>query len=243
MHPLMELIAARRVIFDGSMGASLQSMGLEAGKQPAMWNLERPERVKAVHRGYLDAGADVVLSNTFGFNPDEFPQWETLIREGVRLAKEAVKEAGHGYAALDLTSLGVLLKPWGEREFEHAVDWYEKLAAAGIAAGCDLIMLETMTCLREIKAAVLGIWGAQEKQKTAVPFVVSMSFDISGRLLTGADIEGAAAMLTAMDGVDIIGLNCQREPRALLPNLKRLLACAQGKPVLFQAQRRHPGAY
>ncbi len=238
MHPLMKLIASRRVVFDGSMGATLQAMGLPDGMQPALWNLEQPDRVKAVHRGYLDAGADVVLSNTFGFNPDEFPQWETLVREGVRLAREAVREAGHGFAALDLTSLGTLLAPWGGREFEDAVDWYEKLAAAGIGAGCDLIMLETMTCLREIKAAILGIREAKQKSEKGgdapLPLVVSMAFDLSGRLLTGSDIEGAAAMLTAMEGVDILGLNCHREPRPLLPNLKRLAACAKGKPVLFK---------
>ncbi len=233
MHPFLELIQTRRVFFDGAIGATLQAMGLEGGKQPALWNLEQPELVKAVNRGYLDAGADVVLSNTFGFNPEEFANWETLIREGMLLAKEAVAEAGHGFAALDLTSLGKLLKPWGEQEFEHAVSWYVKLATAGIDSGCDLIVLETMTCLREIKAAVLGIREAQEALGTKLPFVVSIAFDESGRLLTGADIEGAVAMLAAMDGVDVIGLNCHSKPRALFANLKRLVACANGRPVLF----------
>jgi 5-methyltetrahydrofolate--homocysteine methyltransferase len=230
----MKLFSTRRVIFDGSMGATLQGMGLTGGKQPVLWNLERPETVKSVHRGYLDAGADVVLSNTFGFNPDEFENWETLIAEGVRIAKEAVKEAGHGYVALDLTSLGKLLEPWGERTFEHAVEWYHKLATAGIKAGSELIVLETMTCLREIKAAVLGIRAAILETGDEIPFVVSMAFDEQGRLLTGADIEGTAAMLTAMDGVDVLGINCHTEPKLLRGNLKRLLACANGKPVLFK---------
>ena len=237
MHSLLQLFTKRRVIWDGSMGAVLQAQGLTPGQIPAMWNLEHPERVLAVHRGYLAAGADVVLSNTFGINPEETPQWETLIREGVRLAKQAVAEAGHGFAALDVTSLGQLLQPWGERDFETAVAWYTRFAEAGIAAGCDLIVLETMTCLREIKAGVLGIRAASPKKRDEVsplPLVVSMTFDeTSGRLLTGSDIESAAAMLTAMDGVDALGLNCQREPNALLPNLQRLLACADGKPVLF----------
>jgi len=235
MHPFLKLFQSRRVIFDGSMGATLQSMGLTGGTPPVLWNLERPGAVKAVHRGYLDAGADVVLSNTFGIDPDETADWETLVTKGVKLAKEAVKEAGHGFAALDLTSLGKLLKPWGGRDFEHALQWYEKLAAAGIEAGCELIVLETMTCLKEIKAAVLGIRTAiHEKGGDApLPFVVSMSPDEGGRLLTGADIEGAAAMLTAMDGVDVLGINCQTEPKPLLSNVKRLLACANGKPVLF----------
>ena len=233
MHPFLEMIQARRVFFDGAIGATLQAMGLPAGKQPALWNLEQPAQVKSVHRGYLDAGADVVLSNTFGINPEECPEWEALIREGMRLVHEAVAEAGHGFAALDLTGLGRLLKPWGEQEFEIAVDWYHKLATAGIEAGCDLILLETMTCLREVKAAVLGVRQAQETLHTALPFVVSMAFDESGRLLTGADIEGAAAMLAAMESVDVIGINCHSKPRVLFHNLERLVACAPGKPVLF----------
>ena len=235
MHPFLSLIQTRRVIFDGSMGATLQGMGLPGGTKPMLWNREHPEVIQAIHRGYLDAGADVVLSNTFGFDPQELPDWEPLLRAGVRLAREAVAQAGHGFAALDLTSLGKLLKPWGERAFEDAVRWYEQLAAAGIDAGCDLIVLETMTCLREIKAAVLGINQANRNNggNAPLPLVVSMSFDETGRLLTGADIEGAAAMLAAMDGVDVLGLNCHSRPSALLDNVKRLAACAQGKPVLF----------
>ena len=236
MHPFLELFKSRRVILDGSMGATLQGMGLPAGMKPMEWNALNPDVVKAVHRGYLDAGADLVYANTFGFDPEELANWEALLAAGVRVAKEAVKEAGHGYAALDLTSLGKLLKPYGEREFEDAVSWYRAIVAAGIRAGCDLIVLETMTCLKEIKAAVLGIRQAiQENGGDApIPFVVSMSPDENGRLLTGSDIEGAAAMLTAMAGVDALGINCHTEPKLLLNNLKRLLACADGKPVWFK---------
>lgn len=234
MHPFMKLFETRRVILDGSMGATLQGMGLPGGTPPMLWNLERPDTVKAVHRGYLDAGADVVYANTFGFNPDEIHTWETLLRAGVRIAREAVGEAGHGFAALDLTGLGKLLEPWGERKFEDAVQWYHTVAAAGIDAGCDLIVLETMTCLKEIKAGVLGIRQAIQEKGEEIPLIVSMSPDETGRLLTGADIEGAAAMLTAMDGVDALGINCHSEPKLLINNLMRLLACANGLPVWFK---------
>ena len=234
MHPFLALFNTRRVILDGSMGATLQGMGLPAGKKPMEWNLERPDIVKAVHRGYLDAGVDVVYANTFGFDPEELKDWEALLAAGVRIAKEAVKEAGHGYSALDLTSLGKLLQPYGERDFEDAVTWYHRIAQAGIAADCDLIVLETMTCLKEIKAGVLGIQSAQKEQGTALPVAVSMSPDETGRLLTGSDIEGAAAMLTAMAGVDALGINCHTEPKLLMNNLQRLAACANGKPVWFK---------
>ena len=76
MHPFMKLFETRRVILDGAMGATLQGMGLPNGMKPMEWNLERPDTVKAVHRGYLDAGADVVYSNTFGFDPEEQENWK-----------------------------------------------------------------------------------------------------------------------------------------------------------------------
>ncbi len=234
MHPFLTLLQQRLTYFDGGIGTTLQAMGLVGGEQPERWNLIYPERVKAVYAGYLAAGSDIIAANTFGANPLHFEgDWQAVLRAGVQLAKEAVAEAGRGYVALDAGSLGRLLKPLGELEFEHAVTLYRDMALAAIDAGVDALFAETMTDLREIKAAVLGYGEALAATGAALPVLVSMTFDVNGRLLTGADIEGAAAMLTSMQGVDALGLNCGREPAALLPNLKRLLACAGGKPVFF----------
>lgn len=234
MHPFLTLLSQRLTYFDGGFGTTLQAMGLMGGEQPERWNLTHPDRVKAVYAGYLAAGSDMVSANTFGANPLHFEtDWESVLRAGVRLAREAVAEAGRGFVALDAGSLGQLLQPLGELPFEVAVGLYRDMALAAIDAGCDLLLAETMTDLTEIKAAVLGYREAQARANTRLPVLVSMTFDVSGRLLTGADIEGAAAMLTSMEGVDILGLNCGREPHALLPNLRRLLACADGRPVVF----------
>ena len=234
MHPFISLFSERLVYFDGGFGTTLQAMGLKPGEQPEQWNLTHPDSIRSVYLGYLNAGSDMVAANTFGANALHFPDnWETILRAGVRLAREAVTEAGHGYVALDAGSVGKLLKPLGELAFEDAVTLYRNMALAAIDAGCDLLLAETMTDLREIKAAVLGYREALAQAGAALPVMVSMSFDINGRLLTGADIEGTAALLTGMEGVDALGLNCGREPRALLPNLQRLLACANGKPVFF----------
>ncbi len=234
MHPFLTLLQQRIVYFDGAMGTRLQARGLTGGEPPENWNLSRPDEVKAVYRSYLDAGADMVTANTFGANPLHFENWRPLLREGLRLAREAVAEAGRtAYVALDAGSVGRLLKPLGELEFEDAVTIYRDMALEGIGAGCDLLIAETMTDLREVKAAVLGYREAQRTAGTELPVLVSLSFDVNGRLLTGADIEGTAALLTGMEGVDALGMNCGREPAALLPNLKRLLACAEGKPVFF----------
>ena len=234
MHPFLTLLSQRLTYFDGGMGTILQAMGLAPGEQPERWNLTHPQEVQSVYLDYLRAGADLVTANTFGANPLHFPtDWETVLRAGIAQAKQAVATIGHGFVAMDAGSMGKLLKPLGELEFEVAVTYYRDMALAAIDEGCDVLLAETMTDLREIKAAVLGYREALEQAHADIPVLVSMSFDINGRLLTGADIEGATALLTSMYGVDAIGLNCTREPRALLPNLKRLLACAQGKPVFF----------
>lgn len=234
MHPFLQLFSQRIVYFDGGFGTTLQAMGLKGGEQPESWNLTHPEEVKSIYLGYLNAGSDMVAANTFGANPLHFPtEWEAVLRAGVGLARQAVAQAGHGYVALDAGSVGKLLKPLGELEFEDAVGIYRDMALVAIDAGCDLLLAETMTDLREIKAAVLGYREALAKAGAALPVLVSMSFDVNGRLLTGSDIEGAVALLTSMQGVDALGMNCGREPRALLPNLKRLIACAGDKPVFF----------
>jgi 5-methyltetrahydrofolate--homocysteine methyltransferase len=235
VHPFLELFLQRPVYFDGAMGTRLQALGLKGGEPPESWNLSRPEDVKAVYAGYLRAGADVVTANTFGANPLHFPDaWKPLLAAGIRLAREAVAEAGRtAYVAMDSGSVGRLLKPLGELAFEDAVTLYRDMAAAGVEAGCNLLLAETMTDLCEVKAAVLGFREALAETGAELPVLVSMSFDVNGRLLTGADVEGAAALLTSMEGVDALGMNCGREPAALLPNLKRLLAAAGGKPVFF----------
>lgn len=234
MHPFLTLLQQRIVYFDGAMGTRLQARGLTGGEPPENWNLTHPDEVKAVYVSYLKSGTDMVTANTFGANPLHFDNWKTLLIAGVRLAREAVAESSRAaYVALDAGSVGRLLKPLGELEFEDAVTIYRDMAQTGIEAGCDLLIAETMTDLREVKAAVLGYREAQQAAGTALPVLVSLSFDVNGRLLTGADIEGVAALLTGMEGVDALGMNCGREPAALLPNLKRLLACAEGKPVFF----------
>ncbi len=234
MHPFLQSLQERFTYFDGGFGTMLQSMGLAGGEQPESWNLKHPQRVKAVHAAYLAAGSDMVTANTFGANPLHFAQdWQAVLRAGIGLAREAVAEAGRGFVAMDAGSLGKLIQPLGELGFEEAVRIYRDMALVALDAGCDLLLAETMTDLKEIKAAVLGYHEALSQRGQSLPVLVSMSFDVGGRLLTGADIEGAAAMLTSMHGVDALGLNCGREPAALLPNLARLLQCAQGRPVFF----------
>ena len=235
MHPFIAQLRQRITYFDGGFGTILQAMGLKGGEQPESWNLTHPEAVKRASTWITCARVRIWLPPTpLALTRCIFPiRGKTVLRAGVRLAKEAVAEFGSGAVALDAGSVGRLLRPLGELAFEDAVGIYRAMALAGIDAGCDLLLAETMTDLREIKAAVLGYGEAMAQTGSTLPVLVSMSFDVNGRLLTGSDIEGAAALLTSMQGVDALGLNCGREPAALLPNLRRLVACAGDKPVFF----------
>ena len=111
---ILEEIRKKRLIFDGGMGSLLQARGLKPGELPETWNLKRPEAVREIHREYLEAGADIITTNTFGANRFKFKKedgWnlEEIVTEAVGHAKAAIEAAGHGYAALDMGPTGTLL--------------------------------------------------------------------------------------------------------------------------------------
>ncbi|MBE5778725.1 MAG: homocysteine methyltransferase [Clostridiales bacterium] len=220
------------VLFDGGMGTLLQREGLKGGERPETWNRLYPERIRQVHEAYLEAGARVVTTNTFGAARthlgDDAP---ALMKAGVAIAKEAAANYG-AKVAIDMGSLGRLPQPYGDLPFEEAVSQFRQAFDAGIQAGGDLILIETMTDLLETRAAVIAAKEALEGAGKDLPILVSLTFDEQGRLLSGADIQGTAAMLEGL-GVTGIGLNCGREPKALMNNVQTLLA-ATCLPVFMQ---------
>lgn len=223
----------RFLYFDGGMGTLLQAMGLQGGQRPERWNLLHPQRILDVHRSYLQAGCNVVTSNTFGatfahLGDDALP----CMRAGVRIARQAVQLEGHGLVACDMGSLGRLIAPLGDLPFDDAVDQFTRAFVAGLDEGADLILIETMTDLSEVKAAVVAAQDAMLRVGRTVPLLVSLTFDLDGRLLTGADIPGAAAMLQGMR-VSAVGLNCGHQPDALLDNIRALLRSCD-LPVFVQ---------
>ena len=226
---IREELARRVLIFDGGMGTMLQAAGLPAGYEPELWNLERPDAVRAVHAQYLSAGADIVTTNTFGANAVKLAGHpvEEIVTAAVTLAREAVAEHGKGFVALDLGPTGRLLRPMGDLPFEEAVAAYVPAVRAGAAAGADLVLIETMSDLYEAKAAVLAA-----KEHCDLPIFVSVVLDQTGRMLTGGDLSSAVALLEGL-GVDAIGLNCGLGPEqmaALFPELLNLTSL----PVLIQ---------
>ncbi len=222
---IMEEIRRRKVFFDGGMGSLLQARGLKAGELPETWNLLHPEILRQIHGDYLGAGCDILTTNTFGANRIKYPaggafSLKEITEAGVANAREAVKEAGRGYVALDLGPTGKLLKPLGDLDFDHACAVYKEVVETGSRAGADLVLVETMSDGYEAKAAILAA-----KENCGLPVFATMIFDQKGKLLTGGSVESTVALLEGL-GVDALGINCGLGPVQMKEILKELLKYA-----------------
>lgn len=223
---LEELLGKRLVFVDGGMGTMLQAAGLTGGEAPERWNLTHPETVAEVHRAYLAAGCDIVTANTFGATGARFgAELQKVIQAGVKLARQGVEEAGHGFAAFDMGPTGKLLAPYGELPFQEAVSLYRQAAAWGAEAGADLIIIETMGDPYEMKAAVLGA-----REACDLPILATMMADVNGRLLTGGTVETMAVLLDGL-GVTALGLNCGLGGPEMLPLLRQIRRVTE-RPLL-----------
>lgn len=232
MNVLQEM-RQRRLFFDGGMGSLLQARGLKAGELPERWNLTHPEEICGIHRLYLQAGADIVTTNTFGANRLKYgDELEKIVKTAVSHAKEAVKAEGHGYVALDLGPTGKLLKPLGDLDFEAAVELYKETVSYGAQAGADLVLIETMSDSYELKAAVLAAKEAGFSSETGerLPIFATVIFDEKGKLLTGGDVSSVTALLEGL-GVDVLGINCGLGPVQMKGIVEELLRVSS-TPVL-----------
>ena len=222
---IREDLKNKRLFFDGGMGSLLQAKGLKPGELPETWNILHPEVVEEIHLAYLNAGTDIVTTNTFGVNRFKYKKEENysveeIVTAAVGLAKSAVAKAGHGYVALDMGPTGKLLEPYGTLKFEDACDVYKEVVRAGAAAGADLVIIETMGDSYELKAAVLAA-----KEASDLPIFATVTMDEKGKMLTGGNVESVTALLEGL-GVDVIGLNCGLGPVQLLPLIKRMAEIA-----------------
>ena len=219
----------RHHLFDGGMGTMLQARGLEPGQCPELLNLTDPETVAAVHAAYAAAGADILTANTFGASRRKLGRNPApCIAAGIALARRAAEGCGRtAYVALDVGPLGALLEPMGELPFEEAYGLFAEIMTAGAAAGADLVLIETMSDLREAKAALLAA-----RENTALPVFVTMTFGEDGRTFLGTEPAAAAVTLTSL-GADVVGINCSLGPRELREPLRKMIA-ATHLPVMIQ---------
>lgn len=203
------------LFFDGGTGTVLQSMGLKPGEKPEDWNNAFPDKIIALHKAYIEAGANIIKTNTFGASPLKFgDDFKSVVEKGVALAKQAT-EGTDTLVALDIGPTGKLLKPYGDLEFEDAVENFAKVVRAG--KGADLILIETMNDSLETKAAVLAA-----KENSDLPIFVTCVYDETGKLMTGATPSAMVAMLEGL-GVSAIGVNCSLGPVEMLDVVKELV--------------------
>ena len=220
---LRERLGKELLYFDGGMGTLLQERGLQPGELPETWNLLHAEEIREIHRKYIEAGSDIVLTNTFGANAlkfhDDAYSLEEIVNAAVGHVKAAAEQAGNGrriYTALDIGPTGKLLKPMGDLDFETAYEAYKEVMIYGEKAGAVLIHIETMSDTYELKAAVLAA-----KENTSLPVFATTIFDERGKLLTGADVPSVVALLEGLR-VDAFGINCGMGPEQMIPILEQI---------------------
>ncbi len=228
------------MFFDGGMGTMIQRMVDVPYSVPEELLFAQPEAIRAIHEAYIRAGADVITTNTFGASPRKLAEAQcaggktldaaAVMRRAVSLAREAadrVRRETPVFVAADIGPLGVLMEPLGPLSFDEAYDNFAVQARAAEDAGADLVIIETMSNLYEVKAALLAV-----KEQTALPAAASVSFQDDLRMLTGADAETAAVYMGAL-GAAALGFNCGgslEDARVLTGQF----VCASGAPVLVQ---------
>jgi len=219
----------RLIFFDGAMGTMIQAAGLRSGELPEAFNITHPSVIESIHRSYLEAGSDVVTTNTFGANNLKLSPLghssEHMVKAAVDIARKA---AGDKLVALDIGPLGQLMAPLGTLSFHDAYELFAIQMKAGQEAGADLVLIETMSDLYEAKAAILAA-----KENTQLPVICTLTFQQNGKTLMGNDPLSVITVLEGL-GVDALGVNCSLGPEDLLPIVKKF-AKNSHVPILVQA--------
>ena len=206
-------------ILDGAMGTMLQKQGLKLGQRPELVCLEQPEAVTAIHRMYVEAGADLIYANTFGANRFKLAGSGHSVEEVISVAIGCAKDAARGTrtrVAMSAGPCGKLMRPMGTMTFDECYEVYKEMCVAAKNAGADVIVFETMMDLAEARCAVLAA-----KENTDLPVLVTMTYEETGRTFLGCDVAAMGMVLEGV-GADAIGVNCSLGPDKMLPTLQRL---------------------
>ncbi len=225
---IKDLFGKELLFFDGGLGTMLQAAGLKGGRSPELWNLEEPGVLLDIHEKFLDAGCNILTSNTFRARDEKY------MAAGVRLAREAVEKynsrtAGNTnriqgkdkvFVAAELGPSVSLLEPLGELSFEDAYKVFADLVRAGADEGADAIIIETMPDIYDMKAAILAA-----KENCSLPVIASMTFEQNKKYLTGGDVKTAVAVMEGL-GADVIGTNCGFGPAQIKDIVKEFFKYA-----------------
>jgi len=216
-------IKNNKLFIDGGTGTEFHKQGLTG--DPVTANLSHPQTVVDLHRAYLNAGADIITTNTFGAYSHKHANFAEIITAAIENAKTAV-QGGNKYIALDMGPTGLMLEPYGDVAVEEAAAIFAQTIQQGVKNGVDLILIETMMDLGELEIAVT------EAKKTGLPVFATMSFNANGRTMYGASIKNMAELLERLQ-VDALGMNCGEGLDAYVPLIDELLNVT-GLPVIFQ---------
>jgi len=184
-----------QLFFDGAMGTMLQQYGMPGKTSSGTQNIERADTVIDIHRQYLEAGADVLTANTFG----------VYDCETIALAISHARNAGGKFIAMNIGPTGQLLEPYGDLTYEQCYENFLQASKAGAESGADLILIETMMDLNELKAAVTAA------KTTDLPVIATMSFDQNGKTIMGTSPQDMVTLLESL-GTDALGMNCGYGP-------------------------------
>lgn len=207
------------IVLDGAMGTELVKKKAPMGKIPEELNITNPEIIKEVHTSYLEAGAGLIYTCSFGANAYKCKESKYSVAELITASVKNAKEAAAPYNALvglSMGTIGDILEPFGNLKFDTAYDIYKEMVVAGEKAGADCLVFETQTDLLEVKAGVLAA-----KENTKLPILVTMTFEKNGRTFTGTQAEAMAITLESL-GVSAVGVNCSLGPAELLPIVEKI---------------------
>lgn len=237
MNKLEQLLATNEyLIADGGMGTMLMAAGLEQGDPPEMWNVLHPDRIRAIHRGYIEAGSQIILTNSFGGTRFRL-KLHKLQHRAFELNKAAAELAR---AEADATSnpvvvggsigpTGEIMEPVGAMKYTDAVAAFAE-QASGLAAGdVDVLWIETMSDISEVSAAVEGC-----RQTTDLPIVATMTFDTNGRTMMGITPVQALTELSAMN-LTALGGNCGNGPAEIEGVIQAMYATNQSYPFVAKS--------
>ncbi|MDR1774193.1 MAG: homocysteine S-methyltransferase family protein [Clostridioides sp.] len=230
---LLDKLGKEILLFDGAMGTQLQKSGVKIGNVPETLNITNPELIQSIHSNYLNAGADIILTNTFGANrlktaDCKYSNEELIINavKNAKIARKNSKRENDSYIALDIGPIGTMLEPIGTLSFDDAYEIIKEQILP-VKDEVDLVLIETQNDLYELKAGILAV-----KENSNLPLFVSMTFDENERSLTGSDVITFVNVAQSL-GVDALGVNCSLGPKEILGIVEKLLKYSS-IPVIVQ---------
>ncbi|MGE5454227.1 MAG: homocysteine S-methyltransferase family protein, partial [Methylocystaceae bacterium] len=220
MQKLLAALNDRILMLDGAMGTMLQQNGLKPGECPELFGIENPGLLEGLHRLYIEAGSDIIQTNTFGGNRFKLSEYGLESRAAeintaaVKIARQAV--GSQGWVAASIGPSGQLLKPMGQVDFDQLYLAFKEQIGAVADAGADIISIETMTDIGELRAAVIAAHDVCD-----LPVLAHLTFEEGGRTMMGTDPVTAAIILEALSPL-AMGANCSGGAEELLPLIAQM---------------------